>query len=153
MKELARFLLRGAFGGALLQLLWSVFVLAAFPDPDVLLVLVLLLMIPAGIGAAIGTILWLVARKSRKDNGLMRRIVIGASFATLLFAGVFYFTEHGHSWSRSDYQVMLVFSLIIGLEIGTPAAILAKKKETIVIQQLGLFTSFPLLAKADRIVR
>jgi len=153
MKELARFLLRGALGGALLQLLWSAFVLAAYPEPEALLVLALLLLIPASVGALIGGLLWLLSRKSRHDSGLIKRIVIGASFATLLCAGSIYLTQHDNSWSRRDSLAVLVFSLIIGIEIGIPAAILARKKETIVIQQLGLFTSFPLLAKLERIVR
>jgi glucose uptake protein GlcU len=153
MKEVAHFLLRGALGGALLQLLISIVVFIAYPATDALLTLSLSLTLPVIVGAVIGGILWLVKRKSHQDNGLIKRVIIGASFATLLFAILFYSSGHGSSWSARDYLVVLVLSLFFGIEIGVPAAICARTKETTTFQQLGLFPSLPLLKQEDRVAR
>jgi ABC-type proline/glycine betaine transport system permease subunit len=153
MKELIQLLWRGALGGMLLQLALSAFLLLGYPDVQVFLWLCALLLIPASVGALIALVLWLISRITHVENGLITRVVVGVIFANLLCALFIYLAEYGLSYAATDYGALLATSIIIGVEIGMPAGILARKREEIVIQQLGLLTSFPFLKQESEIAR
>jgi hypothetical protein len=148
MKNLFSFIWRGALGGALIQLLLSIVIFAIDPSLQRLATMALFLLAPASVGAAIGAILWLLGKTTLHCH-LLNRMAIGSAVATALIAALlcwFQASPHGRV-----HQELILVSVFFGLEIGLPAATLARKPED--IQRLGLLSSFSLRQQKESIVR
>jgi hypothetical protein len=141
MKKFFSFLWRGALGGSLIPFAWAITLLAAYLGQYGLGEPLVLFLIPTGVGAMIGALLWLVERITKRRNELILRIVIGTTFATLVSAALIYWWQSKDPGMHVDYLKLLSSSVFIGVAIGMPAASLARERES--IQELGLFSSFP----------
>lgn len=133
MRDLIRFVWRGALGGAILpSLVWVYFLVATFPTPLFWLLLItgVGLAIP---GAIVGGILWVLCKLFVKRLGILLRIAIGVGINSTILVMELITSDDVFFYDSVNFR-RLIFTSIFYLSIGgiagwtCPAATVFRKK-------------------------